>query len=48
MEALDPDNPKDISREDRMAAMTYLMFLKEKRDFTINSQEFCDGRVHRN
>ena len=30
MNALDPDNPKEIRREDRRAAMAYLMFLKVK------------------
>ena len=28
MNALDPDNPKEIRREDCRAAMAYLMFLK--------------------
>ena len=37
MYALDPDNLKELSREDCRAAMTYLMFLKEKRDGNIKS-----------
>ena len=30
MDALDPYDPKEITREDRRAAMAYLMFLKVK------------------
>jgi hypothetical protein len=32
MDAIEPDDPKTLSRDDRRAAMAYLMFLKEKRD----------------
>ena len=28
MDSLDPDNPKELSREDRRVAMAYLIFLK--------------------
>ena len=38
MYALDPDNPKDIRREDCRSAKTYLMFLKEKWDGNIKAQ----------
>ena len=37
MANLDPDNPKDLSREDHRAAMTYLIFLKYKRDGTTKA-----------
>ena len=38
MDALDPDNPKELSREDLRDSMAYLMFLKEKRDGNIKAQ----------
>ena len=37
MDALDPYEPKDLSIEDCRSAMAYLIFLKEKRDGTINA-----------
>ena len=48
MNDLDPDNPKELRREDHRSAMAYLMLLKEKRDFTIKSQVCYVGRVQRN
>ena len=38
IKALDPDNPKEIRREDRRAAMAYLMFLKGKRRGSIKTR----------
>ena len=48
MDALDPDNPKELSREDHRAAMAYLLFLKEKWYITVKAQCCCDGIVQRN
>ena len=38
IKALDPDNPKEIRREDRRAAMAYLMFLKVKRHSSVKTR----------
>ena len=48
MDALDPDDPATLTKEDRKFAMAYLMFLKEKRDGTLKARGCCDGRVQRN
>ena len=48
MYALEPDNPKELSREDCRAAMAYLMFLKEKRDSNIKARGCCYGRILQN
>ena len=48
MDTLEPDNPKELSREDCRATMAYLMFLKEKLDGTIKAQGCCDRRMQRN
>ena len=37
MKALDPGNPKYFSRQDCRAAIAYVMFFKEKWDFTIKA-----------
>ena len=48
MDALDPDEPKELRREYCRAKMAYLMFLKEKQGGTIKAQSCCDGIVQRN
>ena len=48
MDALDPDDPKKLSREDCRSAMAYLLFLDEKWDGTIKAQGCCNGRVQYN
>ena len=48
MDALEPDDPKAIRREDCRAMMAYMMLLKEKWYSTIKSQGCYDGRIQRN
>ena len=48
MDALQPDDPSKLTKEERRAAMAYLMFVKEKRDGTLKGRGCCDGRVQRN
>ena len=45
VDALEPNNPKELSKEYCRAAMAYLMLLKEKQDRTIKSQGYCDRRI---
>ena len=48
MDILEPDDPKDLSREDRRSVIAYMMFLKEKQDGTINARGFYNGRIQQN
>ena len=48
MDALYPDDPKEISREDQSSTMYYLMLLKEKWDGTIKAQGCYNVRIQRN
>ena len=48
MDALDPDNLKELIREGHRSAMAYLIFLKEKRDGTIKAQGCCNVRIQQN
>ena len=45
---LEPDNPKEITREDFRAMMAYLVFLKEIWDGNIKARGCFNGRVQRN
>jgi len=45
--ALLPINKEDMSYDDRMKALQYLMFLKEKRNGTIKARGCADGRPQR-
>ena len=37
MDFLEPDNPKELIREDRRNVMAFLVFLKERHDGTIKA-----------
>ena len=47
MDSIEPHNPKDNTKEDQHASLGYLIFLKEKRDGSINGRGCCDGRKQR-
>ena len=48
MDALDPNNPKELSRVDCRSAIAYLMFLKEKWEGTVKAQGCCNRRIQQN
>ena len=44
---LEPKHFNELTREQRVRALTYLMFLKQKRDDTIKGRGCVDGRKQR-
>eukprot|EP00957_Ditylum_brightwellii_P102200 7790610-Ditylum_brightwellii.AAC.1 len=44
---MDPKQPEQMSREEKKAALQYLMFLKQKRCGTIKGRGCADGRKQR-
>lgn len=46
-EVMEPKSEAALSREDRSNALKYLMFLKQKRDGSINGRGCADGRKQR-
>jgi hypothetical protein len=46
-EVLEPVNAASLSKAQRMTALVYFMFLKEKRDGDIKARECSDGRKQR-
>ena len=45
--AIDPKNPEEMTREEKSAALKYLMFLKQKENGTIKGRGCADGRSQR-
>ena len=48
IDALEPNNLKEIRREDCRSAIAYLMLLKEKGNSTIKDRGCCGRIVQRN
>ena len=46
-EVLEPKHPSELTKEQRVRALSYLMFLKMKRNGTIKGRGYADGRKQR-
>ena len=44
---IDPKNPEEMTREEKSAALKYLMFLKQKKNGTMKGRGCADGRSQR-
>ena len=44
---IDPKNPEEMTREEKSAALKYMMFLKQKKNGTIKGRGCADGRSQR-